>query len=145
DSIAYSRIPCATEQGISKDVSGKTFRGTGNFHHDPLRRMGFSEVTARPEVHEPDSPSNLKPIFASLPVQSSRIRSRFPWPNCSSVSDTINDQQAVQFVEDVAEAAVLSARHGDHVEWLQHERVLSPRSPPGDLETAGGRKSSRPY
>src|SRR5262245_41822267 len=34
DSIAYSRIPYATEQGISKDVSGKIFRKTGNFHHD---------------------------------------------------------------------------------------------------------------
>jgi hypothetical protein len=25
------QIPYATEQGISKDVSGKAFRGTGNF------------------------------------------------------------------------------------------------------------------
>src|SRR5262249_41114875 len=33
-------------------------------------------------------------------------------------------------------AAVLSARHGDHVEWLQHEPVLAPVAP-GDLETAG--------
>src|SRR5260221_14275254 len=31
DSIAYSGIPCATEQGISKRVSGKIFQGTGNF------------------------------------------------------------------------------------------------------------------
>src|SRR5262249_38540253 len=31
---------------------------------------------------------------------------------------------------------VLSARHGDHVEWLQHERVLAPIAP-GDLKTAG--------
>jgi hypothetical protein len=29
DSIAYNRIPYTTEQGISKDVSGKIFRGTG--------------------------------------------------------------------------------------------------------------------
>jgi hypothetical protein len=28
---AYSRIPYATEQGISKDVSGKIFQGTANF------------------------------------------------------------------------------------------------------------------
>jgi len=68
DSIAYSRIPYAAEQGISKDVSGKIFRGTGNFHHDRRSSghfggLGFSEVTARPAVHEPDSSSNLKPIF----------------------------------------------------------------------------------
>ena len=30
DSIAYSGIPCATEQRISKRVSGKIFQGTGN-------------------------------------------------------------------------------------------------------------------
>jgi hypothetical protein len=30
DSIASSRIPCATEQGISERVSGKIFRRTGN-------------------------------------------------------------------------------------------------------------------
>jgi hypothetical protein len=29
-SIVYSRIPCVTEQGISKRVSGKIFQGTGN-------------------------------------------------------------------------------------------------------------------
>jgi hypothetical protein len=34
DSIASSRIPCATEQGISKRVSGKIFQGTGNRHAD---------------------------------------------------------------------------------------------------------------
>src|SRR6266404_1328970 len=36
-SIVYSRIPCATEQGISKRVSGKIFQGTGNRHAD-IRR-----------------------------------------------------------------------------------------------------------
>src|SRR5262245_54546161 len=46
-----------------------------------------------------------------------------------------HDQQATHFVGDVAEAAVLSARHGDHVERLQHERVLASIAP-GDLETA---------
>jgi hypothetical protein len=30
DSIAYGGIPCATEQGISKRVSGKIFQRTGN-------------------------------------------------------------------------------------------------------------------
>jgi hypothetical protein len=35
-SIVYSRIPCATEQGISKRVSGKIFQGTGNRHADTL-------------------------------------------------------------------------------------------------------------
>src|SRR5262249_13742507 len=34
DSMAYSQIPYATEQGISEGVSGKMFRGTGNLHHD---------------------------------------------------------------------------------------------------------------
>src|SRR5262249_49671779 len=38
DSIASSRIPCATEQGISKRVSGKIFQGTGNPHADIRRR-----------------------------------------------------------------------------------------------------------
>src|SRR5262245_42267601 len=33
DSIAYRRIPYATEQGISKDISGKIFRGTGICSH----------------------------------------------------------------------------------------------------------------
>src|SRR5262249_61174530 len=47
-----------------------------------------------------------------------------------------HDQQATQFVGDVAEAAVLAARHSDHVKWLQHERVLAPIAP-SDLETAG--------
>ena len=47
-----------------------------------------------------------------------------------------HDQQATQFVGDVAEAAVLSARYSDHVKWLQYERVLAPIAP-GDLETAG--------
>src|SRR5262245_65115749 len=47
-----------------------------------------------------------------------------------------HDQQATRFVGEVAEAAVLAARHSDHVKWLQHERVLAPIAP-GDLETAG--------
>jgi hypothetical protein len=32
--IPYSGIPCATEQGIFKRVSGKVFRRTGNWHAD---------------------------------------------------------------------------------------------------------------
>ena len=49
DSIVYS--PYATEQGISKHVSGKIFPGTGNFHlrivgiRPPPRRTEFSGVT----------------------------------------------------------------------------------------------------
>jgi hypothetical protein len=34
DSIAYSGIPCATEQGISKRVSGKIFKEQGIFVPD---------------------------------------------------------------------------------------------------------------
>jgi hypothetical protein len=32
DSIVYGRIPCGTEQGIFKCVSGNFFRGTGKFN-----------------------------------------------------------------------------------------------------------------
>jgi hypothetical protein len=40
DSIAYSGIPYTTEQGISKDVSGKIFQGTGNLHsHASLTKL----------------------------------------------------------------------------------------------------------
>src|SRR5260221_10786141 len=46
-----------------------------------------------------------------------------------------HDQQATQFVGDVAEAAVLAARHSDHVQRLEHERVLAPIAP-CDLEPA---------
>jgi Haem-degrading len=51
DSITYGRIPDATEQGISKGVSGKIFQGTGNFHlrivgfQPPLQRIEFLEAT----------------------------------------------------------------------------------------------------
>jgi hypothetical protein len=38
DSIAYSRIPYAKEQGNSKRVSGNFFQGTGNF--PPADRLG---------------------------------------------------------------------------------------------------------
>jgi hypothetical protein len=31
-SMVYNQIPYATEQGIFKRVSGKSFQGTGNFH-----------------------------------------------------------------------------------------------------------------
>jgi hypothetical protein len=31
-SMVYNQIPYATEQGIFKRVSGKSFPGTGNFH-----------------------------------------------------------------------------------------------------------------
>jgi hypothetical protein len=31
DSIVYGRVPCGTEQGIFKCVSGNFFRGTGKF------------------------------------------------------------------------------------------------------------------
>src|ERR1700746_1299701 len=40
-SIVYSRIPCATEQGMSKRVSGKIFQGTGNRHADIRRRRAL--------------------------------------------------------------------------------------------------------
>src|SRR5262249_254759 len=41
-SIVYSRIPCATEQGISKRVSGNIFQGTGNRHADIRRRSALT-------------------------------------------------------------------------------------------------------
>jgi hypothetical protein len=43
-SIVYSRIPCATEQGISKRVSGKIFQGTGNRHADIRRRSALKHA-----------------------------------------------------------------------------------------------------
>src|SRR5262249_17486163 len=102
-------------------------------------------VRVRSAVHALRSPSNLKPIFcrpstAVLPVSFS-----IPWPKlgawetgptCSSFPGRIMTRRRAQFVGDVAEAAVLSARHGDHVKWLQHEPVLASIAP-GDLETAG--------
>jgi hypothetical protein len=41
NSMASSQIPYATEQGISKRVSGNFFQGTGNFH----LRIGSQSLT----------------------------------------------------------------------------------------------------
>jgi hypothetical protein len=46
DSAAYSRIPYAAEQGISKCVSANSFRGTGKFS-----RPGQSIRTVRLDPH----------------------------------------------------------------------------------------------
>jgi hypothetical protein len=43
NSMASSQIPCATEQGIFKRVSGKNFQGTGIFS----REQGISRATSR--------------------------------------------------------------------------------------------------
>ena len=59
DSIAYSGIPCATEQGISKRVSGKIFQGTGN-------RYAISGAAAR----------GPKPVLSNMPVASVHVRFR---------------------------------------------------------------------
>jgi hypothetical protein len=41
-SMPYSGIPCATEQGIFKCVSGNFFRGTGKFNQVRARRCNCS-------------------------------------------------------------------------------------------------------
>jgi hypothetical protein len=41
--MAYSRIPYATEQEISKSLSGNLFRRTGNFY---LRMVGIQPISA---------------------------------------------------------------------------------------------------
>jgi hypothetical protein len=46
-SIVYSRIPCATEQGISKRVSGKIFQGIGNRRADIRHRSDRALKHAR--------------------------------------------------------------------------------------------------
>jgi hypothetical protein len=47
NSMASSQIPYATEQGISKRVSGNFFQGTGNFH---LRIVASPGADRRPDV-----------------------------------------------------------------------------------------------
>jgi hypothetical protein len=50
NSMASSRIPYATEQGISKRVSGNFFRVTGNFNRGSKRPLfdAVASVRARP-------------------------------------------------------------------------------------------------
>jgi hypothetical protein len=50
NSTAFSRIPCATEQGIFKCLSGNFFRGTGNLissRFTVVRCRDRSEQSAR--------------------------------------------------------------------------------------------------
>ena len=70
DSIAYSGIPCATEQGISKRVSGKIFQGTGN-------RYAISGPAAR----------GPKPVLSNMPVASVHVRFSIGAGWCQALSD----------------------------------------------------------
>jgi hypothetical protein len=52
DSIAYSRIPYATEQGIFRDVSGKFFQETGNLieQHSETAEPASTPMSAVPPI-----------------------------------------------------------------------------------------------
>src|SRR5262249_30799913 len=66
DSIAYNSLRNGTgnfQRRIRENFSKNREFPPRSSIQRPLRRMGFSVVTARPAVHEPDSSSNLKPIF----------------------------------------------------------------------------------
>jgi hypothetical protein len=45
DSIVYGRIPCGTEQGIFKCVSGNFFRGTGKFNLQSRSQGGATSLS----------------------------------------------------------------------------------------------------
>jgi hypothetical protein len=87
-SIVYSRIPCTTEQGISKRVSEKILQGTGNRHADirrpgdralkHARRVGrcllsFSAISAR-ACRSCSIGSTTKPVSRPRAAASRRLR-----------------------------------------------------------------------
>src|SRR5262249_11158586 len=76
-SIAYNGIPYATEQGISKRVSGKIFQETGNRYVAPWRiESTSSAIEGNPRLRRPkDLRRNARPLpaaraFATKPVSS---------------------------------------------------------------------------